>query len=133
MDPSTKTGRRYARVDDGAEVVTAQVCRGDENVCMASRNGRVLIFPVQQISSYKGAAKGVKAIDLEDDDHVLGAALSNSAREGLEVETNRGRREIVRTTKYDVSNRANKGDLVIKRGHLAEVIHHPIEVRPEED
>ncbi len=133
MDPSTKTGRRYARVSDGAEIVTAQICRGDENVCLASRNGRVLIFPIDQISSYKGAAKGVKAIDLEDHDRVLGAALSTSAREGLEVETNRGRREIVRTTKYEVSNRANKGDLVIKRGHLAEVIHHPIEVRAEEE
>jgi DNA gyrase subunit A len=133
IDPSTKNGRRYARLGDGTEIVTAQVCRGDENVCLASRNGRVLIFPVNQISSYKGAAKGVKAIDLEDEDFVLGATLSRSARDGLEVETNRGRREIVRTTKYDVSNRANKGDLVIKRGHLANVIYQPVEVRPPDE
>lgn len=133
MDPSTKNGRRYTRLDEGVEVVTADICTGEENVCVASHNGRVLIFPVRQISSYKGAAKGVKAIELENDDYVIGATLSDTAREGLEVETNRGRREIVRTTKYDVSNRANKGDLVIKRGHLAKVIPQPVEVRPPEE
>jgi len=89
----------------------------------------VLIFPVHQISVYKGAAKGVIAIRLEEGDRLLGATLSTAAREGLEVETNRGRREIVRTTKFEVANRGNKGRLIIKRGHLAEVFPAP-EERP---
>ena len=120
-EPSTRTGRMYMRLDDGDEVWGARLARGHENVCLASRNGRALVFPVHQVSVYKGPAKGVRAIRLEEGDRVLGFTLSDAAREGLRVETNNGREEIVRTTKFDVTNRGGKGALVIKRGHFAEV------------
>ncbi|PSQ89269.1 MAG: DNA topoisomerase, partial [Bacteroidetes bacterium QH_2_63_10] len=129
MEPSTSRGRMFMRLEDGDEVVGAEVAQSHENVCLASRDGRVLIFPAHQISVYKGIAKGVKAITLGGEDHVIGFCLSDAAREGLEVETNRGRREIVRTTKYDVTSRAGKGRLTIKRGHLAKVFPKPTEVR----
>jgi len=127
-EPSTVTGRKYMRLGDGDEVLGARVAAGHENVCLASHNGRVLIFPVHQISVYKGAAKGVVAIRLEEGDRVIGWTLSDAARDGLHVQTNRGRDEIVRTTKFDITNRGNKGELVIKRGYLAEVFPDPIEV-----
>ncbi len=129
MEPSTRSGRMYMRLGKGDEVIGAQVAQSHENVCLASRSGHVLIFPVHQISVYKGAAKGVIAIKLDKKDRVLGFTLSDAARDGLEVETNRGRREIVRTTKFEVTNRGNKGRLVIKRGHLAKVFPQPVEVR----
>ena len=44
-------------------------------------------------------------------------------------ETSRGRRETVRTTKFEITNRGNKGRQIIKRGHLAKVIISPIERR----
>ena len=128
-EPSTVSGRMFMRVSGDDEVVGAEVAQSHENVCLASRVGHVLIFPVHQISVYKGAAKGVIAIKLDEGDRVLGFTLSDAARDGLEVETNRGRREIVRTTKFEVSNRGNKGRLVIRRGHLAKVFPQPVEVR----
>ena len=128
-DPSTKNGRLFMRPAKGDEVVAAEVAAGDENVCVASKEGHVLIFPVMQIPVYKGAGKGVIAMRLAAKDRVLGATLSNAARDGLEVETNRGRREIVRTTKFEVTNRGNKGRQIIKRGNLAKVIVSPIEIR----
>lgn len=128
-DPSTRAGRTFMKLDGDDAVAMAKVAAGHENVCLASRVGHVLIFPVHQISVYKGAAKGVIAIRLEEGDRLLGATLSTAARDGLEVETNRGRRDIVRTTKFEVSNRGNKGRLIIKRGHLAEVFPEP-EERP---
>ncbi len=129
MEPSTTNGRMFMRLGKGDEVIGAQVAQSHENVCLASRVGHVLIFPAHQVTVYKGAAKGVKAINLSKNDHVLGFTLSDAARDGLEVETNRGRREIVRTTKFEVTNRGNKGRLVIRRGHLAKVFPQPIEIR----
>ncbi|MDX1547335.1 MAG: DNA gyrase C-terminal beta-propeller domain-containing protein, partial [Rhodothermales bacterium] len=129
VEPSTKNGRLFMRPAKGDEVMMAEVAGGAENVCVASRNGHVLIFPVHQIPVYKSAAKGVIAMRLGSKDRVLGATLSDAARDGLEVETSRGRREIVRTTKFDVTNRGNKGRQIIKRGHLARVIVSPIEIR----
>jgi DNA gyrase subunit A len=66
---------------------------------------------------------------LNSGDQVLGATLSSAARQGLEVETSRGRRETIRTTKFEVSNRGNKGRLVIHRGTLVTVITTPVEIR----
>jgi len=126
MEPSTRTGRMFMKLEDGDEVVGARLARGHENVCLASHDGRALIFPVHQVSVYKGPAKGVRAIKLQEDDRVLGFTLSTKAREGFKVATNNGREEIVRTTKFDVTNRGAKGTLVIKRGYFADVFPEPI-------
>ena len=128
-EPSTTNGRMFMRLENGDTVVNAEVATGQENVCLASHDGRVLIFPVHQVPIYKSTAKGVMAISLEEGDYLLGFTLSDAARDGLEVETNRGRREIVRTTKFDVTNRGNKGRLVIRRGHLAKMFPEPTEIR----
>ena len=128
-DPSNKNGRTFMRLGKKDEVIMAEIAAGDENVCLASREGHVLIFPVSQISIFKGPAKGVIAIRLGKKDYVIGATLSDAARDGLEVETSRGRREIVRTTKFEVTNRGNRGRQIIKRGHLAKVFLTPTEIR----
>ena len=70
---------------------------------------------------------------LDKNDYVLAFTLSDATRDGLEVETNRGRREIVRTTKFDVTNRGNKGRLIIKRGYIARAIRPPVEIRMKDD
>ena len=132
-EPSTRVGRTFMRLEDGDRVLGAQLAGGRENICMASRTGHVLIFPVHHISVYKNAAKGVIAMRLGEKDRVLAFTLSDAARDGLEVETNRGRREIVRTTKFDITNRGNKGRLIIKRGHIAKVFPEPIEIRLKSD
>jgi len=131
VEPSISTGRKYMRLDDEDEVVRVHLARGNENVCLASHDGRALIFPVHQVSVYKGPAKGVRAIRLEEGDRVLDFTLSTRARRGLAVQTNNGRDEVVRTTKFDVTNRGAKGTLVIKRGYFAEVFPEPVEVELE--
>ena len=118
-----------ARDRVGGRVFGAEVAGGDENVCLASRKGHALIFPVKQVPIFKSAAKGVIAMRLGYDDRILGATVATGARDGLVVETNRGRRETVRTTKFEITNRGNKGRQIIKRGHLAKVIISPIEIR----
>ena len=128
-EPSTKNGRLFMRLEKGDEVLGVEVSAGDENVCLASREGYVLIFPVHQIPPVKSAAKGVIAMRLGRGDEVLGFTLASAAREGLEVETSRGRREIVRTTKFEVSRRGNRGRQIIRRGQLVRVIPAPVEIR----
>lgn len=130
---STRKGRTYVKGRKGEQVVAAALARGSENVCLASRQGKGLIFPVEQISVFKSAAKGVIAMRLQGkDDAVLGMAISDAARDGLEVETSRGRTEIVRTTKFDVQNRGGKGRTVISRGTLKGAKPEPVEVHLRE-
>jgi DNA gyrase subunit A len=126
-EPSNRRGRPFTRLQKGDAVVFADVAAGDENLCLASKQGQGLIFPVQQIPQLKGAGKGAIAIRLGAKDRVLGAALSTKARDGLAVQTSRGREEIVRPTKFDVTSRGNKGRTIIQRGTLAAVAQPPVE------
>ena len=129
VEPSNKNGRVYMRVSKGERVIGAEVASGTENVCLASREGRALIFPVPQVPVFKSAAKGVIAMRLSGQgDRVLGVAVSDAARRGLEVETSRGRSETVRTTKFDVTNRGNKGATIISRGTLRAATPDPTEI-----
>ena len=129
QEPSNKNGRVMMRLAPGQRVVNAEVTSGAENVCLASRQGRALIFPVPQVPVFKSAAKGVIAMRLQGkDDKVLGMAVSDAARRGLEVETSRGRTEIVRTTKFEVSNRGNKGSTIITKGTLKTASPDPVEL-----
>ncbi len=132
-DVSNKNGRVFMRLRDapggGTRVIGAEIAAGSENVCLASRDGRALIFPVGQIPVFRSAAKGVIAMRLAGDaDAVLGMAVSDAARRGLDVETSRGRTETIRTTKFDVSNRGNRGATVISKGTLKAATAEPIEI-----
>ena len=131
LDPykevSTVKGRKYMRPEAGHEILFADISAGDENLCMASKNGKALIFPVQLISVFKGAGRGVTGMKLDKKDLLIGASISDAARDGLVVETNRGREEIIRTTKFPIGNRANKGKNVITKGFLKIGVQAPIE------
>ena len=60
---------------------------------------------------------------------MLGCTLSSAARDGLKIETSRGRIETVRTTKFEVARRGNRGKAIIKRGHVARIVPEPVEIR----
>lgn len=119
-EPSTVRGRAYMRLDDGDSVVNVEPCRGDEIVAMASREGRGLTFYAHELSYYKGAAKGVRAMALDKGDSVLDFTLVHSEYDGLEVETSRGARQTVRASlaKFSPASRGNRGRWIIQRGHV---------------
>jgi hypothetical protein len=61
------------------------------------------------------------AIKLKKGDWVVGATLVRERMEGLQIETNRGRAEVVRSNKFSVSRRGAKGREIIKMGHISKV------------
>ncbi len=127
-EPSTVSGRMFMKASKGEYVLRVEPASGAENVCLASREGNCLIFPVSQVPVMKNAAKGVIAMRLNATDSILGFTLSNAARQGLEVETSRGREEIIRPTKFPIANRGNKGRLIIKRGDIKRVVYPVVEI-----
>ena len=128
---STRKGRLVVRLDPGFKgdlVVGVEATDGSENVCLATRAARVLIFPVTEANIVAGAARGVAAIRLDAKDRVIGFVLANKKREGLTVRTNRGATQIVRATKYPVTGRGGKGYAILQRGSLEAVL--PEEAEP---
>ncbi len=121
-EPSTVKGRFFMRLDSkfpGDAVLAVRVARGDEVVSLATKQGRGLLFPVDEINVLAGAGKGVMAIKLSKDDHVIGFALATHRMDGLAVVTSRGREEVVRPNKFSVTARAGRGREIIRQGTLA--------------
>jgi DNA gyrase subunit A len=128
---STRKGRQVVRLDPGFKgdlVVGVEATDGSENICLATRGARVLIFPVTDANVVGGAARGVNAIRLDPKDGVIGFVLANKKRDGLVVRTNRGATQIVRATKYPVTSRGGKGYAILQRGSLDAVL--PPEAEP---
>jgi len=119
LDPAVK--------DDA--VVGVVVSDGSETVSLATRAGRVLLFPVSEVNVLGGPGKGVMAIKLTKGDFVMGFSLTTERMEGLTVETSRGRVEVLRPNKYGVTHRAGRGRDLIRVGYIARVHREAVELR----
>ncbi len=129
--PSTVNGRIYMRTNKNFKndlVTDVFVSDGTEKVSLATRKGRALVFPVSEIKILSAAGKGVLAIKLQKNDHVLGFLLVTDRMDGLEVETNRGRNEVIRWNKFAITRRAGKGREIIRMGHVAKVHRKALEL-----
>lgn len=137
--PSNKKGRQFMRPDtanfENDEIIGMYVSGGRENLCLATSNARVIIFPVWEIPVVGGAAKGVLAIKLAYGDRVLGFVLADKKRDGLTIKTNRGAEQIIRSTRYPVTRRGGRGIVVMQRGGFESVVTDPVEPvpRPESE
>jgi len=125
---STKSGRRFVRLDEGAKVVLARVLADEESLFLASRDGHVIHFPIEEINILSGAGKGVIGIKLDDDDFCLGGALVSNRHDALTVETSGGITKEFRRGAYPCVHRGGRGHEVVKRADLARVVPPPIEL-----
>jgi DNA gyrase subunit A len=124
-EPSTRSGRRYARPADGAEVVGVAVVDGSETVIAATREARAMLCPASEVSFLAGPGKGVILIKIGGDDRVLGFVASTGDRDLLTVETTRGAEQTVSTAKYEVTGRGGKGRELLQRGQFTRVVLEP--------
>ena len=125
---STKVGRRFARLNEGEKVVMVVVPREEESVMLASAEGRLIHFPLEEVNVLAGVGKGVMGIKLDKDDKCLGGALIGSRFDALVVETSGGKTLELRRGAYSVHSRGGKGYEVVKRSTLVRIIPPPIEL-----
>jgi DNA gyrase subunit A len=130
-EPSTRSGRRFARVASGAAVIGVFPIHGDEVILAISRNCRAMLCEAEEINYLSGAGKGVTLIRLAKEDELIGFKPSRGDRDLLTVRTNRGAKKTISTTKYRITSRGGRGNEIQKNGKIAEIISPPIEVPPE--
>jgi DNA gyrase subunit A len=123
---STRSGRRYARPAQGAEVTLAAVIGGDEIVIAASQNRRAMVCKTGEINFLGGPGKGVLLIKLDKTDKLLAAITATSDRDTLTVKTSMGGEQRLNTARYKVTGRGGKGHEFVSRGQIVEVIYEPV-------
>jgi DNA gyrase subunit A len=122
VEPSTRSGRRYARPAEGAEIVGVARLTGGEVLIAATADARGVLARADEVNYLSGPGKGVLLIKLGDDDRVLGFIASTGDRDLLTVETTRGGEQTISTAKYEVTGRGGKGRELLQRGGFARVI-----------
>jgi DNA gyrase subunit A len=127
-EPSTRSGRRYMRLDPGDEVIYVGLKHDRAFLACASVDGQALICDAEEVSVLAGPGKGVKLIKLADDDVLVGARLLYKLSEALIVEKESGAELRVTREKYKPVSRGGKGHALFQRGSIAKVVVPPPEV-----
>jgi DNA gyrase subunit A len=122
IEPSTRTGRRFARPAGGKEIVGVARLSGGEVIIAATAQARGILCKADEVNFLSGPGKGVLLIKLAKDDRVLGFIASTGDRDLLTVETSRGAEQTISTTKYEVTGRGGKGRELLQRGQFTRVI-----------
>src|SRR5581483_5903737 len=105
---STKVGRRYVRLSEGDKVVMTTVLANEESIFLASADGHVIHFPLEQINILAGVGKGVMGIKLGEGDVCLGGALISTRNDALVVMTSHEKQLEFRRGKYEMTSRGGK-------------------------
>ena len=132
IEPSTRAGRRYAKLTEGCSVVGVDwaVARRKPRVMCVSRKSRVLVCAAPEISYLSGPGRGVVLMRLDDGDQLLGIKVANDPEDALVVKTTLGGEQKITLARHDTSARGGKGRDLIKRGQISEVLL-PAPVAPQ--
>jgi DNA gyrase subunit A len=131
VDPSTRSGRRFARAADGAEFVGVARVTGEEILIAATREARAILTKVEEVNFLSGPGRGVILIKLSSEsDRVLGFIASTGDRDLMTVETSRGAEQTISTAKYEVTGRGGKGRELLQRGQFTKIVS-PVPEAPQ--
>jgi DNA gyrase subunit A len=125
LEPSTRSGRRYARVGEGATIVGMDAVQGEETVMAVSRKRRALLCGVEEINYLAGPGKGVMLMKLADDDQLLAARAAREDKDAIVAKTSMGGEQRISPSRYEKTGRGGKGREVISRGTLTEIVIEP--------
>ena len=125
---STKSGRRYVKLEGGDKVVMVRLVRDEEGVMLATRRGHLIHFPLTQVIILSGVGKGVIGIKLEGDDECLGGVLVGGRFAKLVVENENGKPQEYGPGAIKSQNRGGKGEKPGVRTKFTRVVPPPIEL-----
>ena len=111
------TGIRAVRLEDGDQLVDVEVTDGNRTLVVATADGMTIRFDEDDVRPMGRSARGVRGIDLQDDDTVAGVAAVDVDRHSwvLTVTKNGyGKRSDIED--YRVQSRNGKGLIDIKTG-----------------
>jgi len=88
-DPSTRAGRKFAKLNENDEVLAVLLPQNVPGVVLAATNGFALRVPVDEISALSGAGKGSIVMKVDEGERLVGALLDD--RDHIELETEKGK------------------------------------------
>ncbi|MCA9620861.1 MAG: DNA topoisomerase, partial [Myxococcales bacterium] len=132
-EPSTRAGRKYARLgkradglDEVLAVVPLNLYAEDDYIMVAADDGHALAVKAEDVSLLSGPGKGVMVIKLGKNAHLIGAELGHRDLDTITVETKKGATKNL-TLRSLIGTRGGKGSVIVKRGGLSAFVPRPVE------
>jgi DNA gyrase subunit A len=104
-----RTGIIACTLGPGDEVMSARITTGSTRIIVASRAGKAIIFPADQVRVMGRQAQGVRSIRLDKGDSVIGMDVITSDDDMVINLTEYGFGKKTIVSKYPVQNRSGKG------------------------
>jgi DNA gyrase subunit A len=101
------------KIGDDDQLLTAAVTDGSRDFLIATKNGKSIRFDEQQVRAMGRNAAGVKAIELDADDEVVGLAYTEPEREYVLAVCERGYGKRTKLDEFRAQNRGGKGIILI--------------------
>ena len=89
LNTARKAGIRALSLEEGDELVAVLSTGGNDNIILASHNGMAICFPETDVRCMGRDAVGVRGMNLEEGDYIVGAGVAEPGTELLTV-TERG-------------------------------------------
>jgi DNA gyrase subunit A len=119
--PSTRSGRKFARLKEGDEVLTVFLQEGNAYVIAAANDGHAIAVETEDLALLSGPGQGTMLIKLAPEAKLVGAIGAKSPRTGpLVALTENGRRYELFVESL-LGTRGGRGKQVVKRASFADV------------
>ena len=103
-----KNGKIAITLKEKDEVLSVHFTNGNDDIVMASNNGRMIRFNENEIRVMGRTASGVKGIELSDDCFCVGSEIANEGQDILVV-TEKGYGKRTDINEYRLTHRGSKG------------------------
>jgi DNA gyrase subunit A len=123
-EPSTRAGRRFARLNEGDEVLAVLTPGEQDSAACVASDGHVLAVLSGDIAALSGAGKGSMIMKVTDGERLVSAALLGPDGR-LVIETEKGKLMPVTVDKISGA-RAGRGHQLVKRDRFARVVPDPV-------
>lgn len=122
LEPSTRSGRKYARPAKGSQVIGVEKIHGVETLLAVTERCRGMVCGIDEVNYLSGPGKGVMLIKLAKDDRLLGFKASSGDLDLLRYTTSGGGKDTISTKRYRTTGRGGKGTELKKRGRVTGII-----------
>lgn len=109
------SGLIAVRLDDGDELIGVTITDGDHDLLLGTRQGMAIRFGEAQVRPMGRGTRGVKGIDLREDDEVIGmAVVSSEGPSSLLIVSSGGFGKLTPVDEYRRQNRGGKGLMTLR-------------------
>jgi DNA gyrase subunit A len=129
-DPSTRAGRKFARLNKGDEVLAVYPLgtrrNEDDWIMCAADDGHAIAVDCAEVSLLAGAGKGVMVMKLAKATNLIGAEMGWRDLDSIGVTTAQGKERSL-TLRSLQGSRGGRGSWIVKRGGFAKYLSKPVE------